>query len=402
MSTKTIEFNWELYENGYTGGSKLIPNPKIKGSNQKNKVFSREPYAQKLFDIYTNQETVVKKDLSRGDCVLVTDIFNIKDTEVDIEVSGGLSLTIDLNREKKFVQIFGFDTVEDFTSNLTKEYIKKILDENILVYVIETFPSIKVSLWQGYLMSIRKEFMEQINNPSKAYTAKIIEANKGGFFVEVQGIEAFMPGSLAAPNKIINFESFVGDEVIVMIEDFLNDMNSFIVSHKKYLSHILPQKISELDKMKKYVGTITGTSKYGIFIEFDEIFTGLLHVSKMNENTKSEFQARKFKAGDEIEFYIGEVTKDNRIILTEEHPEFKIKKIQKFILEYKDKIIKSSVAAIMNFGIIVDFEEITGLIPLKEFKKYKIFKDNYVVGDSINVIFDEYKNDKIIFKIPEE
>jgi len=401
MNNLPDDFNWDVYKDGYVGSKKLSPNNDIKGSNQKQKCFSRETYAQKSFDIYTGQNSVViKKDLVKGDCVKITDIYNVQEDSIDIELSGGLSINIDLKREKRFVQIFGFDNVEDFTSKLSRDYIKKLMEENLMAYVIESSPNIKVSLWQGYLMGIRAEFMEQITNPSKAYTCKIKEANKGGFFVEVQGIDAFMPGSLAAPNKINDFQSYVGKEIIVMVEDYLKDMKSFIVSHKKYIAHILPQKLADIDLMEKVNGTVTGASKYGIFIEFDEIFTGLLHISKMSEETKKLFKEWHFKPGDPIEFYIGEITKDNRIILTEEDPQIKLKKIQTFIFESKDKVLESEIAAIMKFGIIVNVGDITGLIPLKEFKKHRIFINNFIVKDKLNVLFDEYSNDKIVFKLP--
>ena len=269
-----------------------------------------------------------------------------------------------------------------------------------MAYVIESTP-VKISLWQGYLMSIRAEFMQELENPTKAYTCKVISANKGGFFVEVQGIDAFMPGSLAAPNKINDFQSYVGKEIIVMVEDYLKDMKSFIMSHKKYIAHILPQKLREIDLMKKYQGTVTGASKYGIFIEFGEFFTGLLHVSKMSEETKVLFKSWHYKSGDPIEFYVGEVTKDNRVILTEEDPQEKLKKMQQFIFDSKDKVLESEIAAVMKFGVITNVGDITGLIPLKEFKKHRIFINNFVVKDKLKVMFDEYKDDKIVFKLPD-
>jgi len=397
------DFNWELYEDGYTGTNKLIPNRSINGNNDKNKCFSREPYAQKLFDIYTNQDTdLIKKDLKKGEVVRITDIFNIKDSFIDVELMGGLTITIDLTREKKFIQVFGYNSAAQFTDALRdKQAIKEFLNRGLNAYIIEATPSVKISLWQGHLKSVRDEFMEQITNPTKAYTAKVIEANRGGFFVEVQGIEAFMPGSLAAPNKILDFQSYVGKEVIVMVEDFLKEMNSFIVSHKKYLAHVLPLMIQQLDLSKKYTGTVTGCSKYGIFIEFDKLFTGLLHTSKMDAETKEIFNSRKIKANDAIEFYISEITKDNRIILTKENPEDKLKKIQKFILDSKDKVIESTVAAVMNFGVIVSVNDITGLIPIKSFKRCKIMANNFITGDKIKVIFDNYENEKIVFRLPE-
>jgi len=400
MQSQLDDFNWNIYKNGYTGDHKLVPNPDIKGTDNKNKCFSRESYAQRMWDVLNDSNSqIVKKDLTKGDCVKITDIYNVQDDSIDIEISGGLTFTIDLKREKRFIQIFGFNSVEEFTGKMSRDYIKSMLEENLMAYVIESSPSIKISLWQGYLMGIRTEFMDQISNPSKAYICKVKEANKGGFFVEVQGVDAFMPGSLAAPNKINDFQSYIGKEIIVMIEDFLLDMNSFIVSHKKYIAYILPQKLSELDLMKKYTGTVTGASKYGIFIEFDNFFTGLLHVSKMTDETRKLFKSWHFKPGDSIDFYVGEVTKDNRVILTEENPEEKLKKIQKFIYESKEKILESEIAAVMKFGIIVNVGDITGLIPLSDFKRHKIFINNFVVKDKINVTFKEFKDDKIVFNL---
>ncbi|MFA5153447.1 MAG: S1 RNA-binding domain-containing protein, partial [Clostridia bacterium] len=337
--------------------------------------------------------------LEKGDCILINDIFDVTDGSITIELSGGLTIAIDLNREKKFVQLFGSSKVEDFTNQLrTREGINHLISQNIYAYVIDSNP-VKVSLWQGYIKTIKDEFMHEIENPTKAYIAKINEANRGGFFVEVQGVEAFMPGSLAAPNKIIDFQSYVGKEVKVMIEDYLKDMNSFIVSHKKYLERVIPIKIKELTTTNKYSGIITGTSKYGIFIEFEEIFTALLHVSKMDETTKTKFELREYKSGELIEFYISEITKDNRIIATKESPEDKLNKVQKFILENKDKTLEASIVAIMKFGVIISTNDLSGLIPLSELKKRNIMINNFLVGDKIKVIFREFNDERLIFNV---
>lgn len=402
MLNNPNEFDWSLYDSGYTGGTKLTPNKSIKGSSSKNKCYSREPYAQKLFDIYTHKnQPIVQKDLNKGDTVPIIDIFNFNKQFIDIELLGGLSVTVDLMREKRFIQLFGYNTPEEFTYALRdREIVKEFLKSGLTAYITESHPTVKISLWQGHLKAVRNEFMDQILNPTKAYTAKVVEANRGGFFVEVQGLDAFMPGSLAAPNKIEDFQSYIGKEIVVMIEDFLKDMNSFIVSHKKYLAHIIPIKIQELDLMKKYTGTVTGCSRYGIFIEFEEFFTGLLHTSKMDEITKAAFVKFEYKAGDEIEFFISEISKDNRIILTKEDPEEKLNKINNFVINSQDKILEGTVAAVMNFGVIVNVDDLNGLIPIKEFKKNKIMTNNFIVGDIIEMMFDEFKEEKLVFKLP--
>lgn len=402
MNKKFInEFDWSKYDGNYKGGTKLIPNEKIKGQNNKIKCFSREPYAQELFNYLTSKESkIVNKDLVKGDCVSVTNIYNIYEDYIVIELLGGLSVDIDLKREKRFIQLFGYENIDEFINALhNKEYREKFIEQGLVTYVIESSPNLKISLWQGHLKKIREEFIQEIESPTKAYVCKVYEANKGGFFVEVQGVDAFMPGSLAAPNKIIDFQSYVGKEIIVMIEDYLADMNSFIVSHKKYIEHILPQKIKELDLNKKYEGLITGTSKYGIFVEFDEIFTGLLHISKMRDETLDKFNNRIYKSGNNIEFYINEITKDNRIILTEENPEDKKSKFNKFVEENKDKPLEGEIAAIMNFGIIVNINDMSGLIPNKEFRRRKISIKNYVVGDKLKILLSNFKDEKLVFDL---
>jgi len=398
MNENLNEFNWTKYEN-WTG-AKLAVNSKITGQDCKTKVYSHEAYAQDIFNVYSSlSPKTIGKDLNNGDTVPVINMSPIDDSRIMLHLSGGLSVDIDLNREKKFIQLFGFAEISEFMRRIkNKEYLDTLLEQGVSVIVTESYPSIRVSLWQGYIKKIKDEFVKEIKSPSKAYMAKILQTNRGGFFVEVQGVDAFMPGSLAAPNKIMDFQSYLGKEVIVMVEDFLPDMNSFIMSHKKYIEYILPKKMSELDLTKKYYGTITGSSKYGIFIEFDEMFTGLLHKSKMKENTLLGFNNNSFKPGHEIGFYISEISKDNRIILTEESLDEKKFKVTKFVEENKNKCFTAEVAALMNFGIIVNSGEISGVIPNKEFKKIYSSPKNFALGDKIPLQLLEVKeDDKLLF-----
>jgi len=393
------DFNWKKFEDWK--GSGLRVNTKVKGQGEKEKVYCHEHYAQNLFDRYKSQSgKFIRKDLEKGDVVPIMEIPSITDDgRMVIEILGGLTLDVDLGREKRFVQLFGFETVDQFIEALnTPEKRESFVSQGLTAFVIESSPSVKISLWQGYIKKIKEEFMQEIEAPSKAYVAKVIEANRGGFFVEVQGVDAFMPGSLAAPNKIMDFQSYVGREVIVMIEDYLQDMNSFIVSHKKYIEHILPRKIAELSLEEKYEGKVTGASKYGVFVEFGEIFTGLLHRSKMKPETYAKFKAREYKPGDTIGFYIGEVTKDRRIILTEESPGEKREKVAKFLEKYDNKPIEAEVAAIMSFGIIVNVGDLSGVVPNREFRKAHTSPKNFVTGDPMKLRLFEIKDvDKLVF-----
>ena len=67
-----------------------------------------------------------------------------------------------------------------------------------------------------------------------------------------------------------------------MIEGYVEAKDIFIVSYKKYLNKIMEQKIQELDLTKKYKGSVTGTSSFGIFVEWEEVYTGLIHRSEFD------------------------------------------------------------------------------------------------------------------------
>ena len=121
-----------------------------------------------------------------------------------------------------------------------RDIIKKInIGDKVAAKVVDAGNEegyIELSLKEARQALIWDEAEAAIKNKT-VLELPVEEANKGGFFVEVCGIDAFMPGSLAAPNKIADFQSYIGKEIIVMVEDFLKDMNSFIVSHKKYISY---------------------------------------------------------------------------------------------------------------------------------------------------------------------
>lgn len=395
-------FDWSMYEDGWKGGNHLLKNKKIKTGHSGDVVYSREKYAQDLYRTLTvnNPFPCVSKDLIKGELVSITGFTYLLDTKVSVEISAGMNVLVDMTREKKFVEKLGFESVEAFLEGIKyPELVCELVAMDIKAVVTEAGASPKLSLWGGFVETMRCEFMREIKTPKTAYVALIESANKGGYFVDVRGVKAFMPGSLAAANKIVDFQSMIGKEVLVMIEDYISDIDSFIVSHKKYINYVLPFKLKELDCKAKYSGTITGTSKFGMFIEFGEMFTGLLHVSKMKLDTKLMFEARKFKVGDVVEFYIDEI-KDNRIIMTEESTEERDAKRKDYIDSITDKEIVVSVVNNINSGILVSHEGFTGLIPKVSLKKAKLKNTKLIAGDNIRVTLQSVEGDKIYFAIP--
>ena len=343
---------------------------------------------------------VADKEPKVGEIYKVVDVKVGSGRELHVTLNGFIDAVINLEQEKKFLAMLGMSE-EDFVSLLETEEGKRIFcaqEYRACVEIIK--PYVKVSLYEGQLSYVKNEFFSEIKDPKNAYHGTITGKNQGGFIITVQGVNGFLPGSLAAANIVRDFDSMIGKQVTVMVEDYLQESNTFVFSYKKYLTHILPLKIDDLDLEKKYTGTITGLAKYGVFIEFDEIFTGLLHSSKMTPEFKEKFKAFEFTPGDKIDFWIKEITSDKKIILSDEDPSFRHKELEDFKEQNLGIIRGGEVISIQPFGALIKLQkDIVGLISQKEIK---MKKKHFNVGDTIMVTVDKVYNDKIFLSLPNE
>ena len=339
----------------------------IKRPGDSSKIYCEEEYAQDLYDKMMGIE-IVPKDLKQGDVLGVKDFRILKNDEVEIVCDNLDSLYFSLSKERKFFELWGQDEHSFVDWVQTGEH-RVHLEERKTYVVVEDVNNRRGSLYQAHLRTILYEFRNQILKPTMAYVAKVIGKNQGGFMVEVQGIKAFMPGSLAAANKIMDFDSYIGKEVFVMIEDYLQASGMFVVSYKKYLDHILPSKLADLERNQLLVGTVTGSSKFGIFAEFDEIFTGLLHSAEMNMITLEKFNNREIRPGDKIEVWLKDI-KENKLILTEMDPSIRQNEMEEFREQVEGSMKNSLIVSIKPHGALMEIEKgVLGLLPVKEMKK---------------------------------
>ena len=146
--------------------------------------------------------------------------------------------------------------------------------------------------------------------------------NPAGYEMEVyQGgvtLPGFMPNTLAGINKLVNPESIIGETFDVAIESYAEREGTYIVSRRKYLQTLAPAAIKELNYETVYKGHVTGTAPFGIFVEFNECLTGMIH--KANVNPEWQERLSEIQPGFEIDFYIKEIVRDSKypkIILTQ-------------------------------------------------------------------------------------
>jgi ribosomal protein S1 len=358
-------FDWDI-PNG------LSINHKIKAS-EGSKVYCHEAYAQELADLYAASYSLLdegSKDLIDGS-VYGCKIISSKEDEALAQTGSGQTIYLDLKKERKDANKLGIGGLS-FTPG-----------ENINVRVRKSNGSYIGSAVEYYVQSIKVELFEQIKKESSAYLVKIESVNKGGYLVDLSGVKCFLPGSLAAANKITDFESYVGKELHVMIEGYVEQKDIFIVSYKKYLNKIMDSKIQELDLTKKYKGYVTGTSDFGVFVEWDGVYTGLIHKTEFQNSNSST----SLVPGNEIEFYVKEIKDNNRLTLTLDQPLEKNVIIQDLEKKISEGILDNYEAKVKHKrknGALVEIVEL-GLMALIPQDKLGKKGNNLKSGDSLTV-----------------
>lgn len=202
--------------------------------------------------------------------------------------------------------------------------------------------------------------------------ATVLSINPAGYDVSVlhggATLQGFMPNTLAGINKLYDPESIIGETLDVMIESYSDYEGTYIVSRRKYLQSLIPDEINDLDYDLAYTGHVTGTTRFGIFVEFNGCLTGMIHKANINPDWADRIS--EIKPGFEIDFYIKEVIKqkgrDPKIILTQVLRETIWDDIR--IGQEIDGVIKD----VKPFGALVILDDETmGLIHTSEIGKLK-------------------------------
>ncbi len=164
----------------------------------------------------------------------------------------------------------------------------------------------------GYIeLSIREasierawQDLEEKQGEGDVFMTKILDANKGGLIVEVNGITGFLPVSQLTnehyprveegeKSKILEkLKSFVGTEMKVKVLDTDKDAGKLIVSEKAAYSEEERKAIAELNVGDIIEGEVSGVVDFGAFVKFlppskadstreEDRLEGLVHISEL-------------------------------------------------------------------------------------------------------------------------
>jgi small subunit ribosomal protein S1 len=355
-NTPDPDFDWAAHE---------ADCPSARRSNTKAnngiKLYCTEPYAKEAAKLYDQD-------------------FSERSRVIDVRLNKSYEGTVSsIDVEWCRINIGARDDVYIDMAKESEEY-KELLKvgEKVNVQIIESSGSkqkkyILGSIEAGFKRAIFDEILDSVENSKTAYNATVKSLIPGGgYIVEIQGIECFMPGSLAGINKLHDFESILDTEMYVVPMNYSPERGTIVVSHREYLKAMIPTKIAEIQEYENGVvvrGIVTGSAKFGVFCEFNECLTGMIHINDLDEETTQRHRSRDVKPGEEIEFFIKKIISENKITLSQKPVEPVSDPWYNASERFKTPIdITGKIRSVKDYGAFVDIGEgLVGLLHVSEF-----------------------------------
>ena len=226
---------------------------------------------------------------------------------------------------------------------------------------------------------------------------------KGGIIIDLNGVEAFLPGSQIDIGPVKNMDEFIGKEYDLKILKINQDRKNIVVSRRELLEESRKDRRSallkemEVGQIRK--GIVKNITDFGAFIDLGGV-DGLLHITDMSWGRISH-PSEMLELGQEIEVMILDID------FEKERVSLGLKQKSKNPwdeVESKDavgNIVKGRIVNIMPYGAFVEIEQgVEGLIHVSEMswtKRVTKAGDVVSVGEEVEaVVLDIDKEGKKI------
>ncbi len=196
--------------------------------------------------------------------------------------------------------------------------------------------------------------------------AKILSIKNFGIFVDLGGIEGFIPASEISWEKIDNIEAFysVGQEVTAKIISMNWEKNQVTLSIKATQPDPWTGIEDKYPIGSRVSGTIVRLEPYGAFLSIDYGIEGLIHISNIVSGRRIKHPKEVLEVGQRIEAYILSIDKDSRKLSLSMKPKVEPKDI---VFPDVGDYLEGIVEKVMPFGVFVRIsDDLNGLIPNSE------------------------------------
>ena len=141
---------------------------------------------------------------------------------------------------------------------------------------------------------------------------------KGGIIVDIDGVEAFLPGSQIDIGSVRDMDAYIGNEYDVKILKINSERRNIVVSRRDLLEESMrarrSQLLAEMEVGQTRKGVIKNITDFGAFIDLGGV-DGLLHITDMSWG-RIAHPSELFEVGQEVEVVILDIdTQKERVSL---------------------------------------------------------------------------------------
>ena len=223
-------------------------------------------------------------------------------------------------------------------------------------------------------------------------TGTVKSAVRGGLLVQIDDVEAFLPGSQIEVAPVKELEPYVGQTYDFKVIKISNERRNLIVSRRELIEGTMAEKkaelMSSLQKGEVRKGRVKNITDFGAFVDLDGL-DGLLHITDMSWG-RVKHPSEVLKVGDELDVMVLDVDRDReRVSLglkqTQPNPWDAIQ--DQFPVGSR---VSGKVVNLAPYGAFVEIAPgIEGLVHISEFswtKRVARASDMLSVGDEVQVV----------------
>ena len=127
--------------------------------------------------------------------------------------------------------------------------------------------------------------LREIHETGEIISGRIVRRIKGGMVVDLDGVQAFLPGSQIDVRPVKDFDKYIDTDMDLRVVKFNEFRKNVVVSHKAILEESLAEQRDELFNKLEIGSIMEGRVKnitdFGVFVDLGGI-DGLLHITDLS------------------------------------------------------------------------------------------------------------------------
>jgi small subunit ribosomal protein S1 len=239
--------------------------------------------------------------------------------------------------------------------------------------------------------------LQQLYDAGEVLESKVVNYNKGGLLVNIDGVRGFVPASQVSgisrgpeTQKQSDMARLVGTTLKLKIIEINRNRNRLILSERQAVQEVREGRKGELLSSLKEgdirTGTVTSVCDFGAFVDIGGA-DGLVHLSEISWS-RVKHPSEVLKPGDQVQVYVLSVDNDRKRIAlsikrTQSEPWAQIS--ERYHL---GQVIKATITQLAAFGAFARIEDgVEGLIHVSEMGDGRVQHPREVVqeGDVVEV-----------------